>query len=229
MKTTLDLLGPTLLSLAMLACVGDATPAPQDDADDDGVPDGPASGGDDNTFDHPEVIPDVWDLLDRLSQEGPPEFSARVHSCPKMKYQTIGNVLASRGVDLGGGGDTSAGQMWRDSSQALGAANYAARVPERTELTTASAAKLYDIWSQAAQQIIDQMPGRAECTVGGVGARMFNELDQCTADGISCLLGVPATAGHVELCNEMVERATTPATGKIIAVAALAAAAHTCE
>jgi hypothetical protein len=218
-------LGALLLSAAMLACVGDATPAP----DDDPVPEGPASGGDENTFDHPEIMPDVWGLLDRLSQEGPPEFSARVHSCPKMKYRTIGNVIASRGVDLGGTGETNAGQMWRDSMQALGAANYAARVPERTELTTASAAKLYDIWSQAAQQIIDQMPNRAECTVGGAPARMFNDLDQCSADGITCLLGVPATAAHVELCNEMVDRATTPETGKIIAVAALAAAAHTCE
>ena len=40
---------------------------------------------------------------------------------------------------------------------------------------------------------------------------------------------MPATPGHIELCNEMIGRATTPEKGRIIAVAALAAAAHTCE
>ena len=82
---------------------------------------------------------------------------------------------------------------------------------------------------QAAPEIIATMPSRPECMVGGVGATMFNELDQCSADGISCLIGVPATAAHIELCNATVTNASDTTKGKAMAVAVLAAAAHTCE
>src|SRR4029077_7768743 len=97
------------------------------------------------------------------------------------------------------------------------------------ELTTASAAKLFDIFTAAAPEIIAGMPLRAECTVGGVAAKMFNDAGQCTIDGITCLIGVPATAAHLDLCNSILSKASTPELGQIIAVAPLAAAAHTCE
>lgn len=192
-------------------------------------PPGGTSGGEDNTYDHPDSIPDVWDVLDRIKEEGPARYASRLHSCPKMRYATIGRLLESRGVDLGASGETSAGRMWASSDQALGSPNYSARARESLELTTAAAAKLLDVFVQAAPEIIENMPLRPECTVGGVGARMFNDAGQCSADGITCLLGVPATAGHVELCNEIIARATTPEKGRLIAVGALAGAAHTCE
>jgi hypothetical protein len=232
MKRHLSILFTLFVSIALSACVigGDG---PGDDLDDDEPiaepPTGGASGGDDNTFDHPNSMPDIWDLIDRMADEGPPEYSARVHSCPKMRYDTIGRLLESRGVDLSTNGETQAGFMYTSSDQALGAPNYGARARENLELTTASASKLFDIFVQAAPEVIAAMPDRDECTVGGEGTRMFNDANQCTADGIACLLGVPATAGHIELCNEMVNRASTIDIGKNIAVAALLSAAHTCE
>ena len=60
-------------------------------------------------------------------------------------------------------------------------------------------------------------------------ARSFNASNQCNLDGITCLMGVPATASHLELCNLSVTRATDVEKGKRIAVATLLAAAHTCE
>ena len=130
-----------------------------------------------------------------------------------MKYATIGRMLASRGVDLNATGETTAGRMWRDADQALGVANYAARQRENLELTTAAAGKLFDIFVQAAPEIIAAMPNRAECQVGGVGAVLFNGSNQCDADGITCLIGVPATASHLELCNLTVSMASDIETG----------------
>jgi hypothetical protein len=221
------------VALLMAACNGAATPTGDDD---DGTPATPpptappgTSGDEDSTFDHDNNIDkDPWELLEQMEEEGPPEFSARLHSCPKMKFRTIGTVLASRGVDLAGTGD-SAGGIYDTADQALGVANYGARIPETTELTTASAAKLFDIWVAAAPEIIANMPNQAACQIGGVGVSMFNGQGQCTAEGITCLIGVPATAAHVELCNTIVASASTPELGRTIAVASLAAAAHTCE
>jgi len=231
MKRHLNILFTIFVAAVISACVIGGESGDGDD-DTDPVaepPSGGASGGDDNTFDHPDSMPDIWDLIDRMADEGPPEYSSRVHSCPKMRYETIGRLLESRGVDLTTVGETQAGFMYTSSDQGLGAPNYGARSRENLELTTASASKLFDIFVQAAPEIIANMPTRAECTVGEAAARMFNDSDQCTADGITCLIGIPATGGHIELCNEMVTRATTIETGKNIAVAALLSAAHTCE
>lgn len=220
------------LAVAAFACAGDPPSGGGGDDDTETLPDpdqGNAAGGEDNTFDHPDTQANVWDLLERLQEEGPPRYTARVHSCPKMRYSTVGAILASRGVDLTNVTALSAGELYEGGYNALGGSNYAARVRENPELTASSASKLFDIFVQAAPEIIANMPNRAECTVGGEGARLFNDAGQCSARGISCLIGVPATAGHVELCNEIVNRASTPERGRIIATASLAAAAHTCE
>ncbi len=230
----------TLVALAFAAsaaaCTSVGGDTEDDVIDDDAIdepdtptPPGGTGSGEDNTFDHPGATPDVWELLERMQEEGPAEYSSRVHSCPKIRYATIGRILQSRGVDLGTTGEIQAGNMYRTSDQALGAPNYAARARENLELTTASASKLFDIFVQAAPEIINAMPTLEACTVGGAPTRMFNDFDQCTPDGITCLIGVPATAGHLEVCNEIVNRASSVETGRLMAVATLLAAAHTCE
>ena len=228
------------LSIALLAlataCAGDApgegVPGEGETPDGEMAPNeqpGGASGGEGNTFDHPNIQQDVWALLERLQEEGPPEYTARVHSCPKIRYRTIGQLLASRGVTVTEPAEGSAGDIYNGAGQTLGAPNYGARLRENLDLTTASASKLFDIFAQAAPEIIANMPNLPQCQVGGVGARLFNDYDQCLADGVSCLIGVQATASHMEICNQTVANASDPERGKVMAVALLAAAAHTCE
>lgn len=223
----------TAIAILLLAGCG----AERDGAPPEATPPAPpptappsTAGDEESTFDHDNDLDvDPFELLAQMEEEGPPEFSSRLHSCPKLRYRTFGNVLASLGVNLDAEAETSAGALYRDADQALGVANYGARVPEASELTTASAAKLFDIWVAAAPEIIAAMPQLEHCRVGGVPARLFNDAGQCLADGISCLIGLPATAPHLELCNQVVGRASTPELGRTIAVAALASAAHTCE
>jgi hypothetical protein len=225
MKKTLATVLPAaaLALLALGACTDDMTQEPVP------LPEGNTSGGTDNSFEHPETNVDVWELLERARNEGPPRYASRVHKCPKMQYGTLGRVLTSRGVDIGSTAALSAGKLYRDGDQALGAPNYGARQREARELSTATASKMFDIYVQAAPEIIANLPNRDECKVAGVGARIFNDANQCTADGITCLIGVPATAAHIEMCNLTVSRASDVEKGKRIAVATLLAAAHTCE
>lgn len=223
--------------LAAAGCLSDPSPYKPGPLPDDNdpltpptQPPGTGSENPDNVFDHDNNLDkDPWELLKQQEEQGPPEFSSRLHSCPKIKYATLGKILGDLGVNLNNTTTTSGGFLYKNADQALGVANYAARVGESTDLTTASAAKLFDIWVAAAPEIIANMPNRAECQVGGVGAQMFNDQGQCTADGITCLIGYPATATHLELCNQILASASTPERGRIIAVASLAAAAHTCE
>jgi hypothetical protein len=224
----------TQIRILLVAAAAFAVPACTDQTgeptDDNPAPQtGNATGGEDNTFSHPDSEVDVWALLQKLEEQGPPKYTSRVHGCPKVKYATLGNLLASRGVNIGDQTALSAGQIYTSSDQALGVANYAARQRENLELTTAAASKEFDIYAQAAPEIIANLPNRPECQVGGVGAVLFNDQNQCMPDGITCLIGVPATPSHLELCNLTVSRASDVETGKNMAVAALLAAAHTCE
>jgi hypothetical protein len=214
----------TLLALAAVgACADESAPPPED------LPEGNASGGEENTFDHPDTQVDVWDLLTRLQEEGPPKYTSRVHSCSKVRYDNLGRILASRGIDTANPNALSAGDLYRSGMQAMGAPNYTARARENIELTTAGASRLFDIFVAGAPEIIANMPNRPECQIGGVGPQLFTETGSCVAEGITCLIGYPATASHIELCNLTVQRASDVETGKRLAVAVLAAAAHTCE
>ena len=166
-----------------------------------------------------------YEELDRLQREGPPRYSSRVHGCTKVRYLTLGNVLASRGVALAATGEGSAGQLYRDGRSALGAPSYAELTRETIELGIATTSKMFDIFVQAAPEIIASMPGRPECG----GAALFDATGRCTADGVSCLIGVPATPTHLQICDQTVARAADVERGQRLAVAVLAAAAHTCE
>jgi hypothetical protein len=73
------------------------------------------------------------------------------------------------------------------------------------------------------------VPTLVRCKVNGQPAALFNTSDQCEASGITCILGVPAQAAHLDLCNLTIQRASTPEVGKRLAVATMLAAAYTCE
>lgn len=227
---TLTIISIALASLA--ACAGDLPPTTGGPSPDDpGLPGGSSgttAGGEGNTEDHPNPV-DPWDVLDRLLAEGPPSYSAHVHSCMKTKYATLGRVLAQRGVNLAATGALSAGALYKGGDQALGVANYGQRVAESVELTTAGASKMLDIFASAAPEIIAAMPNRAECMVNGQPTQMFDAQNNCTAAGIECITGLPASPAIIEVCSQSVLHASTPDKGKNLAVAITMAAAHACE
>lgn len=187
---------------------------------------GATSGGEDNTFDHDNET-DPFAVLQRIQEEGPPEISTKMHSCQKMKYATVGNVLAQLGVNMGNTTANSAAVLYKGAGQAMGAPNYGARVAEAIEITTAGATKLFDIFVQAAPEIIAAMPNVAK--VGGNPVQMFDANGKCTSDGIAFLQGAPATQAQVDLCNNILTSASSAQIGQTLAVATLLAAAHTCE
>ncbi|HEX2688051.1 MAG TPA: hypothetical protein VHN14_15590 [Kofleriaceae bacterium] len=192
---------------------------------------GSTTGGDDTTFDHDNDGPTVWELIDRLTKEGPPSFTSHVHSCSKVRIATLGQVLTSVGVNLGIAGTTtapSAGDLYKTGASALGASSYANRIRENIGITTSGASREFDIFAAGADQIIAAVPTLGRCQVGGVGPQLFNG-DTCTAEGITCLIGTPAQTSHVQLCNLTITGASDPTVGKRLAVAALLAAAYTCE
>jgi hypothetical protein len=189
---------------------------------------GQTTGSIDNTFDHPNDQ-DPFAILTRVETEGAPAVATKMHSCAKMKYATVGNVLKALGVNTANKTANSGGAIYTAATQAMGAPNYQARVSESLELTTAGATKLFDILVQSAPEIIAAVPKAAACTAGGTASALFGTDGSCSKAGLSCVQGYPATQAQIDLCNNILTSASTATIGQTLAVATLMSAAHSCE
>jgi hypothetical protein len=215
-------------TLAILASSVLASACTDDLPASDPLPAGSTQGGTDSTFDHDmgsTISP--WDLLDRLTKEGPPTFTSHMHSCPKVKYATLGNILTGVGINAANTAAVSAGDLYTNGMSALGAANYANRIRENVAITTSGASREFDIFAAGAPEVIAAFDANsiARCP----GAKLFDAAGACQPEGITCLIGQPATSEHVQFCNLTVTSASDVTTGKKLAVAAILAAAYTCE
>jgi len=205
-----------------------------DPTDDAANQDGAYSGGEDNTFDHPDSLgganKDPFEALAERQEEGPPEVRTRLHSCQKIQNTALFNTLRAFGVDLALTGDPDpAGELFANGGDALGGPNYGSRKGESIVWTNSGATKAQDIWVMAAGEIINNLPNAPHCQVDGVGPAMFDDSNRCNESAVTCLIGRPATDEHLAICNHIVDSAADPEKGKLLAVAALLAAAHTCE
>ena len=214
-----------LLAASFGACTGDV----EEPIDTNTPPPGSTSGTEETTYDHDNSGYSPWELIDRLAKEGPPRYTSRVHSCPKVRYATLGNVLRAVGVNTANATNLSAGQLYTSGFNAMGGPNFANRIRENIAVTTSGASRMFDIFAAAADEIQTAMPTLARCQTGGTGAAMFDANNQCRADGITCLIGQPAQPAHLDFCNLTVTSASDVNVGKRIAVAAIMAAAYTCE
>ena len=212
------------LAASTSACTGGIDDATQPPAP---MVAGGTTGSETNTFNHDNDTIDPWELLQRLEQQGPPTFTARVHGCTKLPYVTLGNVLEQLGVTITGTGNgTTAADLYQGGYNALGGANYAARIRENSAITTSGASRWFDILASAAPQVIANIGSSTICP----GVTMFSSDGMtCNADAVTCILGTPATQDHLDLCRLTIAHATDQPHGQQMAVAALLAAAHTCE
>jgi hypothetical protein len=218
-----------LVAIAAIALGAGACDAPADEPPANMPPPGGTTGGDGTTFNHDNDAINVYDFVDRLNKEGPLSFTSHMHSCFKIRYSTLGTLLTSLGVDLTRTTFPSAAVLYRESAAALGAPDHANRIRENRAITTAGAARMFDIFAAAADEIVGGLPSLTRCRIAGAPVQLFDSSDRCLADGITCLIGVPAMQAHVDQCTATVQRATSPAIGRRLAVALLLAAAHTCE
>ena len=158
---------------------------------------------------------------------GSPEVTSRLHGCGKMTVASLRQLLTSRGLTGGGqrpNGAQSGQQIFNqgDTAAALGAANYNGRVPEAPFSSTSAVSKMFDIFTMASYDAVNDNWEAPACP----GVKVLTG-GTFSKDGLSCLMGKPATDAHVEIANDAI--AKNPTDGAKIAIAALLAAAHTCQ
>lgn len=217
-------------TIAILASTVLASACTDEISTPDTPPPGSTSGNEETTFDHDNTGISPWELLDRLTKEGPPRYTSRVHSCPKIRYRTLGTVLTSLGINVASTTALSAGDLYRNGFNALGGPNYANRIRENIGITTSGASREFDIFAAASDEVINAFTNQTPALVNrcGAGVQLFAG-DTCRPEGITCLIGTPATAQHLDFCNLTVLSASNATVGKRLAVATMLAAAYTCE
>jgi len=159
--------------------------------------------------------------------QGAPELTSRLHGCGKLTVGSVGQLLDTRGFT--GKGTVPTGAMSGlaiykagDTAAALGAANFVGRVPEAPFASTSAISKMFDIYSMSSYDAVADGWSSTACP----NTKLLDN-GQFTKDGISCLIGKPATAEHVAIANDAIVK--NPTDGAKIAVAALLAASHTCQ
>ncbi len=225
----------------LLVLVAGASACSSDIEDEDvptNIPDDEnTSGNPDNTFDHDNSGKSPWEVLAEQQAAGPGRYQARMHGCVKVRYSTVGNMLRSRGITFPGGAN-SAGVLFTTGMNSMGAPTYAARVRENLIPSTSGMSRLFDIFSSASTEIIAGFgAGTIEaCKVAGVSPPLFDNAGAtCNAEAFKCLMGLPPTAEHLDICNKTIagaknaQGAADQAIGQRLAVAVMLSAAHTCE
>ncbi len=186
---------------------------------------------DPNTGDNGISDPNQVHTLDQ--QVGSMEVVARLHSCSKITYAALGTMLANRGVNTGSTTQNSAGLLYKGGASALGTANYSGRVPEMIIPSTAALSKEFDIMVAASIEIQAALKAGTLNMKACPGTQLVDSSGNFTKDGLTCLMGKPATADHISIANDAITQATsqglTKDQGQQIAIAAILEAAHTCE
>ena len=192
----------------------------------------PATGGTPSHSNHPAGVPPgtAYEPADpaQVRAVGSPEVTSRLHGCGKMTVSSLRDLLESRGLTGGGTrpqGASSGKQIFdqRDTAAALGGPNYDGRVPEAPFASTAAVSKMFDIFTMASYDVVDEDWTAPACP----SVKVLGADGKFTKDGISCLIGKPATEEHVAIANDAI--AKNPQDGAKIAIAALLSAAHTCQ
>lgn len=188
-------------------------------------------GGEDSTFDHSndpggaapgaEFQPPEPQQIKMI---GSPEVTSRLHACGKLTNASIAEMITSRALNGGNPqGSQGAQAIFNASGPALGAANYSGRVPEAPFASTSAMAKMFDIYTMGSYAAAGTNWTPPACP----GTKMLGADGKFSKDGISCLIGKPATDEYVAIANDAI--AKDPTNGAKIAIAAMLSAAHTCQ
>ncbi|MEZ4359497.1 MAG: hypothetical protein R3B48_04900 [Kofleriaceae bacterium] len=207
------------------------------DIEDENLPDNnpggeETSGNEDTTYDHENDGKSPWEVLAEQQAAGPMRYQSRIHGCVKVRYETVGNILTSRGVGTNG----QARNLFTTGQNSMGAPVYSARIRENLVPSTAGMSRLFDIFASASTEIIANFANVDACKVGGAAVPLFdNGGATCNAEAFTCLAGTTITAAHIDICNKTIAGAKNAAgnpdqaLGQRLAVAVMLAAAHTCE
>jgi hypothetical protein len=193
--------------------------------------------GPDYGLNHDDILNDIGDIFTD-GRQVPPAEGELLHSCGKIRFNVLTNILATRGVNVTNTVVNSAGALLAKAQPVWGVANFPARTAETTRDTTSSLVSLHDILIAAAEELVTatNMDGIypatvTSCTVTPT-AQLFNN-GTCDPNGFACLMGSTPVQRQLDVCNSMINDTTAGVTDPLIkrrlAVASMVGTVAMCD
>lgn len=188
--------------------------------------------GPDYGLDHDDILDNVGDIFKDGRQVTQAE-GEKLHSCGKLRFETLQKVLKSRGLNLDNNTAGSVGALVQRAQPVWGVANFLGRIPETTRNSTSSLVSLEDIVIAMAEELITTTNSEGAWMSGACqGAKLFDG-KTCNRDGMACLLGATPSDRQMDLCNNMISDGASGVgdelTRKRLAVSAMAGVAFLCD
>jgi hypothetical protein len=165
-----------------------------------------------------------------------------LHSCGKIRYNVLTNLLQARGINVTNATANSAGQLLTKAMGVWGVANFPARTPETIRDTTSSLVSLHDILIAAAEEWITTanpdgvFAMDATAAPACTGAKLFSTIagsGVCDKDGFACLMGATPIQRQLDVCNSMINDTTAGVTDvptrRRLAVASMVGTVAMCD
>lgn len=190
--------------------------------------------GPDYGLNHDDILNNVGNIFTDGRQVSPAE-GEKLHSCGKVRFQALTDMLRTRGINTTNAVVDSAGALLAKARPVWGVANFQARVAESTRNTTSGLVSLHDVLIASAEEWVTAVnmdgtfPAAATaCT----GAKLFNN-GTCDMDGFACLMGSTPVQRQLDVCTSMINDSTAGVTDPLVkrrlAVASMVGTVTMCD
>jgi hypothetical protein len=170
--------------------------------------------GPDYGLNHDDILNNIGDIFTD-GRQVPPALGQTLHSCGKVRFNVLTNILKTRGINVTNNAANSAGALLAKSQPVWGVANFPARTAETIRDTTSSLVGLHDILIAAAEEWVTTANPDGAFTAAmspACGtAKLFNN-NTCDKDGFACLMGAPPVQRQLDVCNSMINDVTAGVT-----------------
>lgn len=190
--------------------------------------------GPDYGLNHDDILNNIGNIFTDGRQVSP-AVGEKLHSCGKVRYNWLTNILSTRGVNTTNAAANSAGALLTKAQGVWGVANFPGRAPETIRDTTSSLVSLHDVLLAAAEEWVTaaNTDGAYPAAVTAcTGAKLFNN-NTCDKDGFACLMGATPSSNQLAACTSMINDATAGVTVSLdrrrLAVASMVGTVAMCD
>jgi len=172
--------------------------------------------GPDYGLNHDDILNNIGDIFTD-GRQVPPAVGEKLHSCGKVRFNVLSNILKTRGVNVTNTVANSAGALLTKAQPVWGVANFPARVGETIRDTTSSLVSLHDVLIAAAEEWVTMtnLDGAYAAGTACGTNKLFNN-NTCDKDGFACLMGATPSQLQLDTCTSMITNVTAGVTDPVV-------------
>lgn len=189
--------------------------------------------GPDYGINHDDILNNIGDIFTD-GRQVPPAIGEKLHSCGKVRFNVLTNILQTRGINVTNAMVNSAGALLAKAQPVWGVPNFPARVGETIRDTTSSLVSLHDVLIAAAEEWVTATNTDGAFIAGTAcgTAKLFNN-STCDKDGFACLMGATPSQRQLDVCNSMITdtsaNVSDPVTKRRLAAASMVGTVAMCD